>query len=289
MLVLVTGAGGTLGRALRPALAGAGHSIRTFDTRDGDVVGDIRDADAVARAVAGVDAIVHAAALHAVHLDLRSPREFWDTNVTGTFNVYEAARRQGVSRVVFCSTMGVYGRRLHEATVIDDETPVAPSDLYATTKALGEQLAAAYARSAGIATVALRLGMFVPETWERYGFRLLFGGVDERDAADAVTRALAYTPVGGFETMNVFAEVPFDDPVELARDPEGVLERHWPGLTLLGLDARAFPPGTAIWRSDRARAALGWRAHHTFGQFLDAHRRSERAASPADGLCDTRL
>jgi nucleoside-diphosphate-sugar epimerase len=77
MRVLVTGAGGNLGRATLPALAEAGHTVRALDFRPLDiphelVVADVRDARAVAEAAAGCDAVVHAAALHGIppaHLD----------------------------------------------------------------------------------------------------------------------------------------------------------------------------------------------------------------------------
>ncbi len=71
---LITGAGGNLGRAAIPALERQGHTLRLFDFRPLEtvheaVVGDVRDPIAVAEAVAGVDAVVHGAALHGVHLE----------------------------------------------------------------------------------------------------------------------------------------------------------------------------------------------------------------------------
>jgi nucleoside-diphosphate-sugar epimerase len=273
LIVLVTGAGGNLGRVLLPALAEAGHTVRELDLRAG---GDIRDAEAVARGVEGVDAVVHGAALHGVHLDRFGPHDFWATNVTGTFNVY-AARPP---RVVLCSTMGVYGHAIEEPATITDDTPVAPRDVYGLSKALCEQLGSHHARIGQTATVALRLGMFVPESFERYGFRLLFGGVDDRDVARAVVLALEHEPEDGFEAMNVMAEVPFDDPRELAEDPEALLERHWPGASRLGLDVRELVWGATIWRSARARRLLGWEPEHGFGEFLDAYRRGDRGYYP---------
>jgi hypothetical protein len=65
------------------------------------------------------------------------------------------------------------------------------------SKWLCEELARYHARRHQLPTVAPRLGMFVPETFERYGFRLLFGGVDDRDAAQAVLLALEHEPAGG--------------------------------------------------------------------------------------------
>ena len=86
MRVLVTGAGGTLGLALAPALEQAGHEPVLQDVRDLDtpyefVRGDVR------AAADGVDVIVHAAAIHGIHLGDRSTRDFYDLNLTGTLNV----------------------------------------------------------------------------------------------------------------------------------------------------------------------------------------------------------
>jgi nucleoside-diphosphate-sugar epimerase len=231
--VLITGSGGNLGRVLVPGLVDAGHVVRTLDFRGGDVTGDVRDPNVVRRALEGVDAVVHAAALHGIHLDRRSPHAFWATNVDGTFTVYEGCREAGVRHVVLCSTMGVYGPDFSQPQVMDDASPVRPRDVYGLSKAVAEDIARGYWEIGGVSTVALRLGMFVPESWERYGFRLLFGGVDTRDVADAVIGALAYVPPDGFEAMNVMADVLFDDPWEFAADPHAVLERHWPELRTL--------------------------------------------------------
>jgi nucleoside-diphosphate-sugar epimerase len=88
--------------------------------------------------------------------------------------------------------------------------------------------------------------MFVPETFERYGFRLLFGGVDDRDVAQAVLLALEHEPAGGFEAVNVMAEVPFQpaDAVGLHADPAA---RCWSAT------------GPAVSRCSTT-AALSWRS-----------------------------
>src|SRR4051812_1147156 len=110
MRVLVTGAAGTLGTALLPRLEAAGHDAVAFDVHRGAgdarwAVGDVRDAAAVRDATAGVDVIVHTAALHGIHLADHSAREFYDLNLTGTFNVWDAAVEHHVRGVVFSSTM----------------------------------------------------------------------------------------------------------------------------------------------------------------------------------------
>lgn len=296
--VLITGAGGSLGRVVAPLLADRGDTVRLFDSRPVDLpydglVGDIRDAVAVRDALAGVDAVVHGAAVHGIHVDKWSPQDFWSINVTGTFNVYDAARQHGVRKMVLCSTMAVYGESAQRAedawAVVDDDSAALPIDVYGTSKHLCETLAADAARMWSIDTAALRLGMFVPETFERYGFRLLFGGVDDRDAAQAVVRALDHQPANGFDVFNIFGEVPFTDAeaTELAKEPAAVIERHWPG-TLATVEERKLDVdelvwGWAIWRSSKARDVLGWRPAYGFGDFLEALRNDDAAFYPFAG------
>lgn len=293
--VLVTGAGGSLGRSLVPLLEQRGDTVRLFDSRPLDVphevvVGDVRDRDAVQAAVRGTDAVVHGAAIHGIHVDTWTPQDFWSINATGTFNVYDAAREHGVRRVVLSSTMAVYGtsaQRSDDAwAVVDEDAPVLPVDVYGISKHVCETLARDAARTWSIDTVALRLGMFVPETFERYGFRLLFGGVDDRDVAQAVVRALDHAPADGFDAFNIFAPVPFadDETAELAKDPSTVIERHFPGTAALveerSLDLDDLVWGWAIWRSAKAIDVLGWRPEYDFASFLAALRADDRAFYP---------
>jgi UDP-glucose 4-epimerase len=292
--ILITGAGGNLGRAAVPALAADGHQLRLLDFRDvsGDhetVVGDVRDPDVVERVMGGVDAVVHGAALHGVHLSSWPPEQFWSTNATGTFTVYEAARKAGVSRVVLASSMVVYGGVGGSGDawgVVAEDSPQRPVDLYGLTKVVAEQIARSYNEIHGVSTVALRLGMFVPETFERYGFRLLFGGVDDRDVGHAVTLALEHDPTDGFEAVNIMADsglTPADLP-RLDEDLPGLLDERWPGtLDLLrqhDLDLRDLVWGRVIFPIERARTVLGYHPRFDFTAFIDAWRRGNRDHYP---------
>lgn len=294
MKVLVTGAGGNLGRVVLPALAEARHTLRAADVRQLEtphefVRCDLRDPAAARRVVDGVDAVVHAAALHGVHLQAWSPHDFWSTNATATFNVYRAAAEAGVRRVVLASTMAVYGRSAEGAggwAVVTEDSPALPTDVYGLSKQVCEGIASYHARAGEIATTVLRLGMFVPESFERYGFRLLFGGVDDRDVAQAVLLALAHEPNDGFDCVNVMADTPFrsDDAALLAHDPGAVLERHWPGCTALveerGLRLDDLVWGWAVWPVENAKRVLGYRPQYNFGEFLAALRDEDRSHYP---------
>ena len=271
-----------------------GLDLRRVEGEHELVEADVRDADAVARAAEGVDAIVHGAALHGVHLRRWSEQDFWSINATGTFNVFEAARKANVQRFVLASTMGVYGVRVEAAAdawaVVDEETPTRPLDVYGLSKLLCEEMGRHYARVHGMRVVALRFGMYVPETFERYGFRLLFGGVDNRDVAQSVLLALEHEPPADFDAFDVMADTPFaqEEARDLARDPVAVIERHWPGASDLfrerELDTDALLWGRILWPVEKAKRELGYRPAYGFGEFLDALRRDDASHYPFAGL-----
>ncbi len=299
MKLLITGAGGNLGRSLAPLLKEAGHTLRLFDFRLLEtefefLQGDVRNMQDVERAVKGVDAIVHAAALHGIHTGKWEPEDFWQINVTGTFNVFEAARKEWIKRVVLSSTMGVYGESMEapagEWGIVTEASPTLPRDIYGMSKLLCEEMGQYYSRKWGITTVALRLGMFVPETFERYGFRLLFGGVDDRDVAQAVVLALSYLPENGFDFFDIFAEVPFgpEDAGSLQSAPATVLEKYWPGCSELfkekGLNLAELIWGELIWPVDKARQELGYQPGYSFTTFLQALKEGDRSYYPFANL-----
>lgn len=167
-----------------------------------------------------------------------------------------------------------------------EDSPVLPRDVYGMSKWLCEDMARYYARRWAITTVALRLGMFVPETFERYGFRLLFGGVDDRDVAQAVVLALTHQPDGGFDVFNIFADTPFgpEDAAQLHDDPPLVLERHWPGCTQLfeerGLELDELIWGDLLWPPTKAQRVLGYQPQFNFTEFLTALRADDRTHYP---------
>lgn len=284
MRVLITGAGGTLGAALAPLLAEAGHEpvlfdLRPLETPHRSVQGDVRRPGDVRRAVEGAEFVVHAAAIHGVHLRDHAPEQFHDLNLTGTFNTWEAAVAAGVRGLVFSSTMGVYGARRRpprdDAVVgLHEGLPLLPSDIYGYTKVAGEEMCRYYGRRHGVPSVALRYGMFVPEPFFREGIRLLYGGVDARDVARAVVAAMDALVDGGirWDAYNVESLVPFaeGDGPELRADPLAVVDRYHPGAgeLLRGRGVERLAPVTEFYPMARAEEALGFRPQRNFEQWL---------------------
>lgn len=145
MKVLVTGASGFLGQATAAAVRDAGHEVRTFQRRPSgvagvqDVAGTMTDDAAIARAVDGVEAVVHLAAKVSLAGD---PADFARVNIEGTRSLLAAARAAGVGRFVFVSSPSV--AHTGSSLVGADAGPAEPSRArgdYARTKAAAEMLA----------------------------------------------------------------------------------------------------------------------------------------------------
>lgn len=127
-------------------------------------------------------------------------------------------------------------------------------------------------------TVALRFGMYVPAAFEHYGFRLLFGGVDERDVAQSVLLSVQHAPPAGFDVFNIMAANPFTpgDSRGLHDDSVGVIERHWPeAVDLLrrhDMDPLVHVRGGVLWPMAKAMQHLGYHPEWNLDQFLTAVR-----------------
>jgi NAD dependent epimerase/dehydratase len=159
--VLVTGAAGFIGSHLAEHLVALGASVRALvrynsrndqgllavlprEVRDSiEVVpGDLRDADTLARCTAGADTIFHLAALISIPFSYRNPAEFVQTNVVGTANILDAARRNGVRRVVHTSTSEVYGSAQY--VPINENHPLQPQSPYSASKIAADSIATSY-------------------------------------------------------------------------------------------------------------------------------------------------
>jgi nucleoside-diphosphate-sugar epimerase len=172
--VLVTGMSGLIGGALRRHLEGT-YALSALNRRPLSGVkchqADIADLEAIAPAFDGVDTVVHLAARTG---ESESFDELLRANVIGTYNVFEAARRAGVGRVIFASsgaTVSAWERdppwsaliagRYGEAgpfTKMTHETPTRPAGLYGASKIWGEALARHYADAHGLSTICVRIG-----------------------------------------------------------------------------------------------------------------------------------
>ena len=258
--VLVTGDRGRLGRDVVPALEAAGHEVRGFDAAAGD---DLLDADGVRRAAAGCDVIVH---LAGITEDRDAPAaDVFAVNVTGTWNVLEAAREAAVQRVVFASSGKAIGMlwRTPRYLPMDDAHPGPPVRPYGLSKWAGEALCEAFTEQTGIATICLRPVLVLDEErWAQVGpgpelppargtSWHLGAFVDQADTVDAFARAVDCPDPGHVRVLLCADEVGSDRPAaELA-------DEHFPGVPWR--DGRPAPDArTALVDCSAAREVLGW-------------------------------
>ncbi|MCP5153529.1 MAG: NAD(P)-dependent oxidoreductase [Ectothiorhodospiraceae bacterium] len=162
--VLVTGAAGLLGSEVVRALTGRCEVVG-LDVRRGDAdiawhVGDVTDRALVGRAVEGCDAVAHVAAIPNVVSGTGA--DIVRVNVVGTWNVFDAAEAAGARRVVLCSSDSVVGFTVLQGRMvppdylpIDEAHPMRPTDPYALSKKLGEEVAESFTLR-GMEAVALR-------------------------------------------------------------------------------------------------------------------------------------
>jgi UDP-glucose 4-epimerase len=226
--VLLTGGAGFVGANLARALLEEGTEVRVLDDLSAagagylrglplDIrKGDVTDQATVRRAARGTDAIVHLAAQSGVAPSVARPDRDFDINVRGTFNVVDAARREGVARVVFASSGAVLaGARppLHE------ELPASPLSPYGASKLYGEGVVRAF-EVFGIVGVSLRfsnvygplsshkksvVAAFLRRTLRHRPFIVYGTGRQTRDflyvsdVAEAVKRALGATRGGVYQ------------------------------------------------------------------------------------------
>ena len=293
MRILVTGSAGHLGEALVRVLGSDGEDVVGLDVLESpytSVIGSIADRDTVSRAVAGADAVLHAATLHKPHVGSHRRQEFVDTNVTGTLTLLEEAVAAGVGRFVFTSTTSAFGRALTPppgapAGWIDETVTPVPRNVYGVTKTAAEDLCELVHREHGLPCLILRTSRFFPEADDNDGVRaayddlnlkvneLLYRRADLEDIVGAHRCALERAPAIGFGRYIVTATTPFtrDDLAELRTDAPAVVRRRCPGYEAVYEPRgwRMFAGIDRVYDNARARAELDWRPRHDFGHALE--------------------
>lgn len=194
--LLLTGAAGGLGQVLRDRLKPLATVLRVSDIAD---LGPAREGEEVVRCDLGDKAAVHAlvdgvdAIAHFGGVSVEGP---WDpilnANIVGVFNLYEAARKHGVKRVVYASSNHVVGFYRQDER-IDADDPMRPDGLYGVSKCFGESLSRFYFDRHGIETVCLRIGSSFPEPKDR---RMLRTWLSYDDLVQLVTKSLVTPAVG---------------------------------------------------------------------------------------------
>ena len=183
--ILITGAGGIVGTHLRRELAGKYllrlSDIRRLKTGPGEtfVQGDVADLKDMLRATKGVDAFVHLGGY-----SVEGPwKDILNANIVGCYNAFEAARRNGVKRILFATSnhaVGFYRRD----QVIDHRVYIKPDSRYGVSKVFGEALGSLYADKYGMEVFCMRIGNVGTEPIDK---RRLSIWISPRDFAQLVT------------------------------------------------------------------------------------------------------
>ncbi|HXR12333.1 MAG TPA: NAD-dependent epimerase/dehydratase family protein [Gaiellaceae bacterium] len=286
MRVVVTGGAGFIGSHVLDRLAAHGHEpvvfdlVRsphhpegTFETQ----IGDIADPEAAGSALRGCDVVIHLAAVADVNDVVAEPERANRVNVLGTQTILEAARREGVSRVVYGGTVWVYGNSPVEG-VIDEESPLAlPDHLYTATKIAGEMYCLSYGKLYGVEHTILRFGIpygprarpaaVVPSFVARAerGEALTIAGdgrqtrqfVYVEDLAEGIVAALA--PAAAGRTYNLVG----DEQTSVREIADAVCEVVAP-VSIVHVAERPADVRLGSISGARAAAELGWRAETSF-------------------------
>jgi hypothetical protein len=261
-----------------PRLVAAGHEVVLSDLTKIETElpfhqVDVQSGFGLERAAEGCDLLIHTPAWHGIHWNQKTEADFWRLNVDGTFWAFQAARAQGVRRVVYLSSQSWHGHY----------------DKYGFTKRVGEELCEYHRRANGISYVAIRPHDFTPwgTDWlNRYGARLLYGGVDREDVIDCtvlsvdwLTRQEAEGLVVDATRQNVFSEADTEN-----WDMEAC-ERIFPGsrelVEMHGLNVSRRPSvvGELGWKE------IGYAPKRHFGTFLE-ELRAKQPAEIAAMKCD---
>ena len=275
--ILVTGAGGNIGKGVIPRLIAAGHQLILSDLAPVADYGvpfhqlDIQAGFGLDRIAEGCDMIVHLPAWHGIHWNQRTEIDFWRLNVDGTFWAFQAARSQGIKRFVFLSSQAWHGHY----------------DKYGFTKRIGEELCEYHRHSNGIEYVAIRPADLTPwRDWANgYGPRLLYGGVDRQDVIESIVRSVSYLESHSESQIvdalrpNAYTEA---DIADWESDPIAACERIFPGsaelVTKYGLNIQRKP---GIVHHLPGGQQIGFVPKVHFGTFIEELRRLDAEGGEA--------
>lgn len=290
MKALVTGGAGFIGSHLSERLLNDGHEVVIVDNlatgrmknlsafRDHPELQfcqvDIRDAAALRPCFDGVDWVFHLAGLADIVPSIENPEAYYGVNVSGTFNVLEAARAAGVRRLLYAASSSSYG--IPDIYPTPETAPIDPQYPYALTKYLGEELVVHWARTYKLPAMSLRLfnvygprsrtsgvygavfGVFLTQKFHGKPYTVVGDGTQTRDftyvtdVADAFVTA-AQSDVRG-EAMNVGSSNHYsvNRLVELLGGP------------VVHIPKRPGEPDCTFADVSKIRSRLGWKAKTSF-------------------------
>jgi UDP-glucose 4-epimerase len=252
----VTGGGGFIGSNLVKELLNEGHEVSVLDNflsgyksnllslpKAKLIEGDIRDAQAVGKAVRGKEVVFHLAASVGNKRSIDDPILDAETNVMGTLHILEAARKEGVRKIVASSSAGIFGEL--KTLPIKEDHPIDPDSPYGCSKLCEEKECLAYAKLFKIEAICLRyFNVYGPnQRFDAYGnvipifaFKMLRGEsltiygdgeqtrdfVNVRDVVQANIRAAKTTGLSGAFNIGSGTRITINKLVDLLREASGI-------------------------------------------------------------------
>lgn len=191
--ILLTGAAGNIGMSLYQHLKNY-YNFRCLDIKpvpeaEEAIAANITDFKAVQSAMHDIDAVIHLAANPNIN---QSWEDVYTSGIAGTYNIFEAARQAGITKIIYASTNHVSGwREIEGEKMIVPDLPARPDSLYAIGKAFGEALGCFFVDQYKMSVICLRIGSFVnkPEGLTP-GDRLLKTWCSPRDLSQLVQRSI---------------------------------------------------------------------------------------------------
>lgn len=271
--IAVTGGGGKLGTEVIGTLRQQGYEVVSLDKQLSErvhcrqVIVDLNDFGQVAGALAGVDAIIHLAAIPAPIY--YPPAHIFANNTLAGYHVLEAASLLGIRKVVMGSSESSYGLAWAETPFdpdylpLDEQHPQQPQECYGLSKIVNEQTAEMFHRRNGMSVFSLRFSMIVaPKEYRHLNIgkpenfkKILWSYIDIRDAAEACLAALR-SDVAGAVHLNITADDTLSD-----WKTEKLLASFYPEVKEL---RSAFKDREAIVSNGLAKELLAWRPKYSW-------------------------
>jgi UDP-glucose 4-epimerase len=278
MKILVTGSSGQLGSVTVKLLKAYGYTIYGIDiipSETTDELIDLKNTESIMETCRGYDAVIHTAAIHGKHYELKYPRQmFIDTNIIGTLNLLNACIKNGIPKFLFTSTTSIYGEAMvdaEKAVWVEESLKEQPRDIYDITKQTAEQLCMDFFYKEGLQASVYRIARFLPEADNLKINHRLYRGLDERDGAEALRLALDIT-FNEFETFNISSGSPFgkEELNAIKYNPESVILKHYPDAAeIYKTRGWKFPASIdRVYVTEKAKIQLGYQPVYTFEYHL---------------------
>lgn len=302
--VLITGADGFIGSHLTEVLLESGYNVKAFvlynsynswgwlDTLPKEkrlqievFSGDIRDPNGVCEAMKGVEGVFHLAALIAIPFSYHSPDSYVDTNIKGTLNILQAARRYDLERVIVTSTSEVYGTAKY--VPIDERHPFQGQSPYSATKIGADRLAESFFRSFNLPVTIVRpFNTYGPRQSARAVIptiitQLLAGNEEIKLGSLTPTRDFNYVmdTVSGFikiaQSQNTIGEeinIATQKEISIGKLAEELVRQIAPNARIVCDENRLRPEKSEVNRllgcNEKIKRLTGWKPKYTLEQGL---------------------